>query len=181
MREYHSTLKYLIVVDYESANKTTETLTSIFSILWENGLIDADVLSQDEFDVWSLDTFLPYQMDCAKLDHHRIASFSAFNFTKNMNLSLQQLYPVKLRNFNQCALRVGAIPSDFHVVRNISNGTHIYSGIDINIIKEISAKLNFQIIYECTDLHGEVFENGTLTGSIKMVCINNCHKVYLFQ
>lgn len=163
-------------------------LTHIFSILWENGLINADVLSQDEFDVWSLYTFIPYQRDCTKLDRHRIASFPTLNFTKTTNFSMKQLYPDKLKNFNQCKLFIAAVPSGFYVQHSTANEIDHYSGIDINIIKQISKTLNFQIVYKHIDQHGEVLENGTLTGSMSLVriCIKNIRQqsydifIYIF-
>lgn len=163
-------LKYLIVID-PTANPTNETLTRIFKVLWTNGLINAHVLTANEFGSWSLDTFFPYRSDCAELDHARIASFTPTNFTENINLSMKQLYPKKLKNFNRCPIFVAATHSSVYVIRNTTNGIDRYRGIDINIIEQIAKTLNFRIVYKPTDRHGDVFENGTLTGSIKLVRI----------
>lgn len=164
-------LKYLIVIDHtESA--TVETLTRIFKVLWANGLINAHVLTPNEFGIWSLDTFFPYRSDCTELDHIRIASFTPMNFTKNINLSMKKLYPKKLKNFNRCPLFVAATKSSVYVIRNTENGIDQYSGIDINIMDQIAKTLNFRIVYKPTDKHGDVFENGTLTGSIKLVRVH---------
>lgn len=168
LREYHLSLKYLIVIDH-TENTTIEMLTRIFKVLWANGLTNAHVLTQNEFGTWSLDTFFPYRSDCTELDHVRIASFTPMNFTRNINLSMNQLYPEKLKNFNRCPLFVAATRSSVYVIHNTLNGIDQYSGIDINIIEQISKTLNFRIVYKPTDKHGDVFDNGTLTGSIKLV------------
>lgn len=149
--------------------QTTEVMTRIFEILWKNGLINVHVLAQNEIDMWSLDTFFPYRNDCHKLDHVRVATFTPMNFTNNTNLSMKVLYPEKLKNFNQCPLFVAATQSAVYVTRNTFNGIDQYWGIDINIIKQIAKRLNFQIIYKRTEKHGDIFNNGTLTGSIELV------------
>lgn len=147
-------------------------LTRIFKVLWANGLINAHVLFPNEFGIWSLDAYFPYRIDCIELDHVRISSFTLMNFTETINLSMKQLYPAKLRNFNRCPLFIAPTTSAVYVIRNTTNGIDQYSGIDINIIEQIAKTLNFQIVYKRTEKHGDVFENGTMTGSIKMVRAN---------
>lgn len=167
-------LKYLIIVDH-STNQTSETLTRIFEILWKNGLINVHVLIQNELDTWSLVTFSPYRSNCTKLDHIRVATFTQMNFTEHINVSIKNLYPEKLKNFNKCSLFVAATQSSVFVMRNTLNGIDQYSGIDIDIIKQIGKTLNFGIEYKRTDKHGELFDNGTLTGSIQLVLLENIH------
>lgn len=163
-------LKYLIVFDY-STNQTTETLTRIFEILWKNGLINVHVLIQNEFDIWSLVTFFPYRSDCTKLDHIRVATFTPMNFTEHINISIKNLYPEKLKNFNNCSIFVAPTESAVFVMRDTSNGIDEYRGVDIDIIKQIGKTLNFGIEYKRTDKHGDFFDNGTLTGSIQLVLL----------
>lgn len=171
LREYHLSLKYLIVVD-QSANHTTEILTRIFDVLWKNGLVNAHVLTQNEHDVWSLLTFVPYRSDCTKLDHIRVTTFTPLNFTTDINSSMKIFYPEKLKNFNQCPLIVAATQSSVYVIRTTSNDIDQYKGIDINIITQIAKKLNFRIVYKRTEKHGDIFDNGTLTGSTQLVAFN---------
>lgn len=175
LQDYHLSLKYLIFIEH-SAKKSVEKLDRVIKILWENGLINSHVLNEDEFNIWTLNTFIPFQRSCAELQHIQIASFSPLNFTKNTNLSLKQLNPEKLKNFNQCPLLVAAPKANPFVRYNTVNGSIQYSGLDINIITHISQKLNFRIVYKPSGDHGLILRNGTVTGSAGLVCSFSCDR-----
>lgn len=57
---------------------------------------------------WSLYEFEPFKSGCLVLSKHKFESFSRFNYTGNSTLSMNTLYPKKLRNFNQCPVFVVA-------------------------------------------------------------------------
>lgn len=168
IRNYDLSLKYLIIVEH-SAKKSTKMLNRITEILWKNGLINSNILSEDELGIWTLYNFIPYQRNCIELDHIRMASFTPLNFTKSMSLSMEQMYPEKFKNFNQCPLYAVAPQSVPFVKHCIINGSINYSGIDVNIVTQISRKLNFRIIYEYVNYHGMIFKNSTITGGIGLV------------
>lgn len=168
VRNYDISLKYLIVIEH-SANKSTEAMDRISHILWKNGLINANILSEDELGTWALYTFIPYRKNCIEFDHIRMASFTPLNFTKSMNLSFEQVYPKKLKNFNQCPLYAVAPMSVPFVKHCTRNGSISYSGIDVNIVTHISRKLNFRIVYEYVNFHGMIYSNNTISGGIGLV------------
>lgn len=160
--------KYLIVIEH-SVKKSNKMLDQITEILWKNGLISSHILSEDELGIWTLYTFIPYQRNCFELDQIRLASFTPLNFTKSMNLSLEQMYPEKMKNLNQCPLYALAPQSLPFVKHKIINGSIHYSGIDIEIVTQISRKLNFRAVYNYSDYHGSILANGTITGGLNLV------------
>lgn len=173
MHEYHLSEKFLIIV-IELPQNVNSLLNAIFDILWRNSLINSQVLIQDRAAYWSLYTFLPYDDDCFDLSHLKIESFTPFNYTRNMTISMDKLFPIKLKNFNKCPLNVAVSIVDpftsFHIA---SKGNVKYKGIDIDILNQISKNLNFVAIYKRTTdgtNFGLIFPNGTVTGNMKLVC-----------
>lgn len=160
-------LKYLIIL--HSAKKTPEQSNDILELLWKNGFIDSHILSEDAFNIWTLDSFMPYRRNCFELERTRFASFTPSNFTSRMNLTTEQLYPEKFINLNKCALYVAAAAENPFLKYSIVNGSTTFSGIDIEIITQISQKLNFRIVYNNSYRHGTIFTNGTVTGSLGLV------------
>lgn len=145
--------------------------------MWANRLVDSYVLCQDDIDTWSFYTFMPYQDDCYKLSHWKVASFTPLNYTNNMNLSYGEVFPQKLKSFNNCPLYVATSLSDpLTLFQNTSDESNQYSGIDIEILKQISKTLNFAIKYKMSNEgsgHGFIFRNGTATGNVDLVCGKN--------
>lgn len=173
VQEIHLSQRFLIVIEHAVRN-TTRTLNDIFAILWRNSLINVHILSQTETDHWTLDTFMPYQGDCFTLDHLRIASFTSFNFTENLTLSMEQLYPEKLKDFNQCPLFIApSLVDPFVIFRNTSGRRSQLTGIDVCIVSQISKTLNFRMVYSSPASHGLIFENLTVTGNLNLVCVQN--------
>lgn len=163
----------MIIVTDEIWENSTNSLNDIYEVLWENGLITSQVLSRVTAESWSLSTFMPYQNDCFELIELKIASFTLLNYTENMNVSMTQLFPRKLKHFNQCPLHIAVSTVDPLVVAyNTSDGKNQYKGIDIDIITQISKMLNFNIKFmQTTDgtNNGVAFPNGTVTGNLKLV------------
>lgn len=170
--------KFLIVIN-EYAQNITEALNKIFSILWANGLIDSHILTVDEMNAnsWTLYTFLAYQSDCFSLTQIKIATFTQLNKTVNMTLSMNELYPLKLKDFFNCPLYYGpSLLSPFVIFRNVSD---LIEGIDVSIVSEIARLLKLNTVYRhshCGTGHGTVFENGTISGNLGLVWRIFTHK-----
>lgn len=81
-------------------------LYEIFKTLWNNNLINANVMIQDQPQIWTLYTFMPYRNDCFNLEAMKIESFTSLNYTSNMTVQEEQLFPEKLNNFSQCPLHI---------------------------------------------------------------------------
>lgn len=184
VRGVHLSQKFLIVIT-ENKQNIVNTLDEIFAILWANGLIDSHVLIQSDEHIWSFFTYLPYQEDCFKLNHHKLISFTSDNFSKNFPLSLDQLYPKKLKNFKKCPLHVAVsiLPPLTIDPNNCDEPTH-FRGIDISMMNYISKSLNFTVVFKAPPSgtgHGIVYTNGTATDNLDLVNIFYKHFILLFQ
>lgn len=103
-------------------------------------------------DQCTLHTFMLYQTDCFTLTHLKVASFTISNFTQNMALSVDELYPEKMRNFNWCPVYVAPSNTRPYVIHlNNSSGNKRYEGIDISIIEQIAKILKMTIVYNSTE------------------------------
>lgn len=174
----------------QNVSNLNETLNGIFNTLWKSGLLNSNVLCQDEHGIWSLYIFMPYQNDCSTLSYLKLASFTMQNFTKNMSLTIEELFPSKLNNFQNCTLLVAPSMVDPFVVQRIAlDVRHQYRGIDIKIIKQISKALNFVIEFvqsQDRSGHGVIHRNGTVTGNLGLVlqamlhlCLECCLILFL--
>lgn len=147
----------------------TEALDKLFGILWENTLIDSHVLCKGEDKFWSLYNSLPFQNGCSVLSKHKIESFSQWNYTENITLSIDKLYPKKLKNFNKCPIYIATpVIQPLTIIHNSPDGSMHFEGIEISIVEQIATKFNFSTVYKSTK-HGIVLENRTATGNMKMV------------
>lgn len=152
-------------------------LDEVFETLWKNSLINSHVLSRDRPETWSLHTYLPYHRDCSTFSHLKLATFTPFNFSDHMNLSVEKLYPKKLHNFNKCPLYVSPhIYNPFSIVRNITDDRGYefddLDGFEVKIINEISRKLNLTPVLKDSLFDQEpavIMENGTATGPLALV------------
>lgn len=174
VQDFHLAQKFFIVVTENVRYNCIKNMDEIFEILWSNGLINSHVLCQDEKNVWPLFTFIPYQQDCFNLSRIKLTTFTSSNFTNNMTLTIDELYPQKLRNFNMCPLYVApSVISPLVISYNSTNGMTKYKGVDIEIITQISKALNFVIKFKKSSDgtgHGVILRNGSLTGNINLVC-----------
>lgn len=177
VQEAHLSQKFLIVVTQPSHNYTI-TLNGVFEVLWKNSLMDSHVLIEEKTNLWSLYTFIPYQSDCLTLDSLKLATFTPNNFTADINLSEQDLFPEKLNNMNNCPLYIAPSYLDPYIVllnTTDEHGQPQYSGLEFNIITQISKELNFKIVFKRAAIwtigagHGMVFDNGTVTDNLALV------------
>lgn len=147
VQENHLSQKFMIVFA-ENTKNITEGLNDVFQLLWTNGLINSHVLVQDKDKIWTLYTFMPYQSDCFTLSPLKIATFTPLNYTKNIVLSFKELYPSKLKNFNNCPLFIAISNSKPYII--IQN----YSARNVKIINEITKRLNMSIVQKNADSFG---------------------------
>lgn len=166
----------MVIIMDELAEYDTTSLNYIFEILWDNGLIDSQVLTRVTTQckgTWTLYTFMPYQRDCSTLTELKIASFTPHNYTKDMNVSMAQLFPNKLNDFHQCQMHIAVSTMDpLVVMHNSSDGKVQYKGIEIEIVRQLSKMLNFNITFQrSTDgtNNGVILPNKTVTGNLKLV------------
>lgn len=158
VQEFHLYQKFLIVITGNAQNQTS-SLNDVFQLLWNNGLINSHVLIQDKTQSWSLYTFLPCHDDCITLSQLKIESFTRFNHSNLMNLSISQAYPKKLQNFNGCPWYiVPNLSSPYVIPVKTTNGMYKFDGADCKIVNDILKILNITADYR---LLLNKTENGT--------------------
>lgn len=172
IEEYHQFDKLLIVITDGVQGSWTSALDHTFQILWENGLINSNVLISGNLQSWSLFTSMPYHIDCSILSYRKLMTLTRSNLTE-MSLSTKQLYPEKLKNFNQCPLNIAASLSEpFVFLRRNSGPNSDPEGIEIEIMTQITKLLNFSVVFENTTdgtNHGFMYSNGIVTGNMELV------------
>lgn len=111
-----------------------------------------------------LATFYPFvDENCGKITKlHVINKFMTSNWISD------NFFPIKLKNFHQCTLRLGTQPS-FPAAERIkhNNGSsYTFIGSDIEIANEFSRKYNFTNMFIHNEWWGSIFENGSGDGTI---------------
>lgn len=171
VKEFHLSQKFLIILDDVVLN-AKKTLNYLFAILWENGLVNSHILCQNESNFWTLYTFMPYQSNCHQLTLLQMITFTPFNFTDYIPLSFEELYPAKLKNFNQCPLFYAPSTCGPYVyTKNTSDGVKV-DGIDVSYVKEIARQLQLSVVLMLPkEKIGIIFRNGSATGTFGSVKI----------
>lgn len=162
-----------MIVSTAKGKNAKHTLYRISEVLWKNGLLNSHILIEENGN-WLLYTFMPFQKDCVSVDNVKMEIFTPLNYTQNMMMTVENLYPKKLTNFHQCPLFAGVsyLPP-FAFIKNDSNGNAVYRGIDIDIVTQISKELNFAIVFNASVGigRGVFYPNGTTTGNYDLVRI----------
>lgn len=146
--------------------------------------MNSHVLIQDDHKMWYLYTFLPFQNGCSTLTALRLATFTSSNATQKLSLSMNELYPRKLKNFNKCPIYIAASNSaPFVIFYNTSDGRGRFEGIDPLICQQIAKIHNFTIVYKGISDKSDlgVYENGTGFGHLYMVCMESGFQKHICQ
>ncbi|XP_055295215.1 uncharacterized protein LOC129564986 [Sitodiplosis mosellana] len=143
VKDFHLAQRFLLVAT-EDVHNATESLNTISAVLWNNGLLNSNILIQDKH--WSLNTFLPFQHDCSTMSRLQITTFTPHNFTRNMSSSINELFPQKWRNFNKCPVYIAAAHTKpFVIVHNNSGEDIRIEGIDILLVEHIAKVMDREV------------------------------------
>lgn len=166
-----NSLKYIIIL------KTTTTLQEmmyemhkIFENFFNYYIIDVVILVPVD-NLLHMYTYMPYsKQHCAFTKPLLLRSFDKVpDF-----LSYDDLYPIKIRNFYQCPIKVVVwdIPP-FMELKRYQNQSVLLKGYDARILIDLANFLNFSIEVMPNEppnfLSGEVFSNKTAIGVFKIV------------
>lgn len=167
-------LQSFFIVVTQGARNGSEVLDEMFEIQMQLGLVDVNILIKDEAtSVWALYYYKPYAVNCHSFEKFQIDTFTTHNYTKYLNVSFSGLYPERNMKFHNCAMYVASFSFEpYVIIRNSTNGTTTFSGVDVEIVNEISKALNLIPIYMQTPdrkRHGQVYPNGTADGAVKMI------------
>lgn len=180
MQTFHLFQHFLIILT-QSMQNISESLNEIFGILMELGLLDVNILIKDEsLNLWSLHFYQPYNKNCNSFEIFKIDGFSSENYTNQLDMSINDLFPRKHFTFCKCSLYISTFSFEpFVIILEASNGSITYDGIDIIIVNEISKTLNLIPTFKQQHTRGMIFKNGSSTGALKMVIV--CGDIFYFM
>lgn len=148
-------------------------IQNIFQQLWMKFIFNVNILVEDESELISLLTFMPFNGNvCGDTTPIKSSQFDKgsgkWEFT--------DFYPKKFKNLYKCPVRVGAFDTSPAVIKKtLKNGSFVLDGYDIELLKEFSKILNFTIDMNFSaesGSYGEIYENGSSTGTINKVMNN---------
>ncbi|CAO1407675.1 unnamed protein product [Diamesa serratosioi] len=153
-------------------NGNDEEIQTIFELLWKKYIYNVDILfviNDDNDDLVNLITFMPFnEVSCGNTTPILINQFN--KSTDNWNC--EEFFPKKFTNFYHCPIKIVAFESTPAVmIKFTKNQSYEITGIEIDLIKKMSTIFNFSIDLSLSEPgnYGEVFENGSGTGSMEMV------------
>lgn len=162
--------KLSLAVITKEYNEADHILQQMYQLAWQHGILNFNVLLSHDLQ-WSIVTYLPFRNNCITLESRTISIFTQSNYTLDMNIAIDQLYPVKNRNFNNCTISVATYHVEPYVF--ISHGREgvTFDGIEVAVINTIAKAINLNVIYINVGSRGDVYDNGTLTGSVEWVSL----------
>lgn len=148
----------------------SESLYQTFGVLIEVGLMDVNILIKNGMtNLWSLHYYQPYSKDCHSFEIFQIGTFSSENYTHELGVAFIDLFPRKHFTFHECKLHIAIFSFEpFVIIRDGSNGSTVYDGIEFIVVNEISKTLKLSPTFVQRN-RGMMYKNGTSSGAIKMV------------
>ena len=148
-------------------------IQNIFQQLWLKFIFNVNILLEDESELVSLLTFMPFNgFICGDTTPIKTNQFDKISG----KWESIDFYPKKFKNLFKCPVRVGAFDTTPAVIKKpMKNGSFILDGYDIEILNEFSKIINFSIDMNFAveaGSYGEIYENGSSTLTIKKVMNN---------
>lgn len=138
----------------------------LFEILWQNFILNVSLIMRSE-DKIELFTYFPFELNktCGSTIPRKINSY------QNGMWKSQMMFPHKLKNMNNCTIKVGCslgVIDPYLIFENKSDTNSTILGIEREIIDEIGLLLNFnpEFSYQGS-FAGYLFQNGSATGAIE--------------
>lgn len=149
-------------------NDIYEVMTKIFEAFWSKHIVHVVVMFvpyASNYDVL-LYTYYPF----SKFYCERAIPIKLNQYSVNKFLMPIDYFPAKLSNFHGCEVSVVTFKvAPFMMYKQDKTGAVIVDGIDGIVLRVLAQQLNFNVaIYENSIGWGRVFDNGTVTGELKL-------------
>lgn len=149
-----------------------QELSQIFYECWKNQFYNVIAIYEDLVEHIQVFSFFPYRSatDCSNTSPVLVNTYIDGSFI----YSLKDIFPKKMYNLNQCAVRVGS-PSSWPPHMNteiLPNGTIKGYGRDHEIMVALAQNLNFKLNYSHIGILGAIHPNGTMNGIPESVMKN---------
>lgn len=147
-------------------NGTLDDVSKILKTMWSVSIYNVIVLFENK-DAVSLMSFTPFtSSDC------RVSKPIIVNQMKDGQfLNTDLFFHKKFKNLFNCGVKIAASESTPSIMgTKHSDGSYSYRGYDYELISLLSKLMNFKIELDFTSKTGswgEIFENGSSTGTIK--------------
>ncbi|CAO1346132.1 unnamed protein product [Diamesa hyperborea] len=160
---------YLIVIT-EYTSDQYYMMQQIFDLLWAEYIINVNIIwatpmNQNEAIMF---TYYPYtDFYCGKTYPIQLNQYRV-----NRWLHLHSVhFPNKIQNLYGCKLKVSTfITKPFMMTKRDENGDTITDGIDGILLRVLAQRMNFTVdLLLDDDLWGQIYDNGTVTGAVKLV------------
>lgn len=170
-RNSFTTVHSLVVLTNINETKKLEMVNTLFEDAWKAHISNFLVLMFDNvIQAWTFMTYVSFEFDCVTLSHKIIETFTNDNYTREMKIPFEKLFPEKMQNMKKCPVHVSVAEIEPYVIFRTSNSD--FDGIDIKIVLEIGKHMNFTPKFiRPTDgqRRGVAYENGTMTGAMQLV------------
>ncbi|CRK87192.1 CLUMA_CG000997, isoform A [Clunio marinus] len=163
----HRSGYYVIILEI----KNRKSLKNIFKVFWKNFFFNINVLGKEKvLQNISLFTFLPFNgAICGDVSPVIINEFN-----ENYNdWSTNEYFPKKLKNLNQCPIRIGSHSNPPAVIDRNESSVNTYGGNMIDFVRMLSSVLNFKIDFHLYSVGAGAFANGTATGLMEKAYSND--------
>lgn len=152
---------FFLIILRKHANKD---IKNIFQVFWDKFIFNVNVLVKAQSSSKAfLITFFPFNgKSCNDVSPTMINEFDGETATWKSEV----FFPKKFKNLQQCLIKVGGYntPPEL-IVTKLANGSTIYAGLSIDIIKEFALTLNFSFEFKpYQNFLGEIYANKTATG-----------------
>lgn len=139
-----------------------EKLRDIFELLWKKNIFNVAVIYQGD-EIVEVATFLPFSDGIC--DNTQPKVINTYQEDKFAN-SVESIFPEKFENLQNCSLVIAAYDEPPAIIRK--SGKEL-SGFDVEMVNEISKRLNFFPKFEFSEgaeAWGSVLDNGTSFGAL---------------
>ncbi|XP_037921282.1 uncharacterized protein LOC119658090 [Hermetia illucens] len=162
---------FFVIAFSEPMKRSEEISEKIFSQFYDLYILNVIILSKDvnSPDIVDLYTYFPFTASRC----HNVAPFLYNRFVNGALEQEKDIFPDKVTNFHQCLFRV--VCWNYPPLMDLTNfrGSKIHpEGVDGNMLRILAERLNFTwsfLVRKADQDRGVIFENGTSTGSMKII------------
>lgn len=160
---------YLIVMT-EYTSEQYYMMQQMFDLLWAEYIINVNIIwaTPMNHNEAIMFTYYPYtDFYCGKTYPIQLNQYRV-----NRWLHLHSVhFPNKIQNLYGCKLKVSTfITKPFMMTKRDENGDTITDGIDGILLRVLAQRMNFTVdLLLDDDLWGQIYDNGTVTGAVKLV------------
>lgn len=168
--EYFNYQGFYLIIITEYTSDQYYMMQQMFDMLWAEYIINVNIIwaTPMNHNEAIMFTYYPYtDFYCGKAYPIQLNQYRV-----NRWLHLHSVhFPNKIQNLYGCKLKVSTFPTaPFMMTTQDENGDTITDGIDGILLRVLAQRMNFTVdLLMVEDLWGKIYDNGTVTGSVKLI------------